>query len=1230
MDAANTLKTFSLISALAAAALLPGAAQAQTLQVNGSGTPAQVSWCGSQALSISVASSDGTTAIPFNVGTVPYFVTLSATSGTTPATIGLQYTQQATAQSFNVNFTSAKGNVSLPIAFQPSCSSGGGNGNQNGPVTTTPTSLSFSTAQGNPSYQTLTINNGTGGAISYALSADANASAWLTIPNGAAVGTIANGGSLGVLIQASASGLAQNLYNGNLILTYGSNTQVSIPVSFTVGSGFGNGNGGLSLSTTNVAWSYSSGAALPTSTVTVTSSASVFSASVISSQGNFLALGAGGNPCGQGAVYTVPVSGGLTLCTNSNLQSLAAGTYTGTVQVTDANSATNTITVTLTVGGSGTNNGGLTASSTSVNLSATPGSTTAVQQSVNITSNTSGTLNVTYSGTGISATLASNNVLANQADALTIYGNPSGLSAGTYNGSVTVAQSGIGSVTINVAFTVGTGTGTGTGTGNTAIVAPTSLTFNYELNTATTYLPQQVTLTAGGNYTATTTYNSGSGWISVSSSGNGPAYPQISINPSGLLAGTYTGYVTFATPNGSANVNVTLHVTSTPVLYGSPTSINTTVSAGSMPTASIFVNTSDGSSFNYLSASASSDQGWLTIQNTGPNYAVLLFNPGNLANGVYTGSVTIATDTINNPPLTVPVVMTVIGSTVTGGSLTFSSSSLTLSAQPNGGTASTNLTVTPPSGASYTATVGTSTCGTNWLSISPFGGTYNTAQTFTVSANPTGLASGTTCNGSLTFTSNGIAQNVGVTFVVSNTASGGSVTATPNSLSFNFQSGGSTPQAQVVQITSASGSSPVNFTVSTTTQNGVSWLSTNFSSSATPANLQVSVTPGTLQPGSYTGSVVITPTGGSPVTVPVTFTVQGLPTVTTSVTSLPLSYTSGGTAPTGTIAVTGSAASLAFTATAASSSCGSWLTVTPTSGNTGTGGTSVQVGINPSVLNSLTAGTCNGTVTIAGTSGAGGSTTVNVSLTVTAPLPTITALVNAASFASGPVAPGEIVTIGGSAMGPATPAYLTTDQAGANVLTTLGGVQVLFSGIPAPLIYVSPTQINAVVPYGVAGVLSPFVQIKYLGQTSNAFPLSSSTTAPGIFTQNAQGTGPGAILNSNGSVNTPNNPAAKGSTVVIYMTGEGQTSPNGVTGKVTCPPNTACTVSQIPVPLLPVAITIGGQPASYNFAGEAPGFISGFLQVNVQIPANAPSGNLPVVVSIGPNSSQQNVTVSVQ
>ena len=213
-------------------------------------------------------------------------------------------------------------------------------------------------------------------------------------------------------------------------------------------------------------------------------------------------------------------------------------------------------------------------------------------------------------------------------------------------------------------------------------------------------------------------------------------------------------------------------------------------------------------------------------------------------------------------------------------------------------------------------------------------------------------------------------------------------------------------------------------------------------------------------------------------------------------------------------------------------------------------------------------------------------------------------------------------------IGPTAPVGLGLDSNG-SVLSSIGGVRVTFlpSNSAAPLIYASSGQINAVVPYEIAGSLNPSLVVKFVGQTSNVYPLTLTTTVPALFTLNGSGTGPAAAVNENGSINSLTNPAVKGSTVVFYLTGEGQTTPPGVTGKVTtvssAPPLT-------PQPLLPVAVLINGQPAPVTWFGEAPGVVSGVMQLNVQIPVGTPSGTVPIEVSIGGSNSPSGVTISVQ
>ena len=231
-------------------------------------------------------------------------------------------------------------------------------------------------------------------------------------------------------------------------------------------------------------------------------------------------------------------------------------------------------------------------------------------------------------------------------------------------------------------------------------------------------------------------------------------------------------------------------------------------------------------------------------------------------------------------------------------------------------------------------------------------------------------------------------------------------------------------------------------------------------------------------------------------------------------------------------------------------------------------------------------------------------------------------VVNAASFQGGPVAAGEIVTIFGSGIGPPALAGLRLTPGGL-VDNSLAETRVLFDDVAAPLIYVSAAQTSAVVPYAVAGKASTQVQIEYRGIKSAAVSLPVAASAPGIFTVESTGRGQGAILNQDGSVNGAANRAAKGSVVVLFCTGEGQTDPPGVDGKLAG--------DVLPKPRLPVSVRIGGLPAEVLYAGAAPGLVGGVLQVNVKLPEGMASGTaVPVLLTIGDATSPAGVTLAVQ
>jgi uncharacterized protein (TIGR03437 family) len=295
----------------------------------------------------------------------------------------------------------------------------------------------------------------------------------------------------------------------------------------------------------------------------------------------------------------------------------------------------------------------------------------------------------------------------------------------------------------------------------------------------------------------------------------------------------------------------------------------------------------------------------------------------------------------------------------------------------------------------------------------------------------------------------------------------------------------------------------------------------------------------------------------------------------------------------------------------------SWLTVSPASGATPA---TLTVSVNPA---GLTPRTYTGQIVVQGASGNASRQTLDVTLVVSAPLPTITRITNAASYRDGAVAPGELVVLFGTFMGPNDLVTLQLDGSG-RVSKNLSDVRVLFSGIEAPVVYTSANQVSAIVPYSMAGRATTSAQVDYRGVRSNSVTLDVTTTAPGIFTVNSSGTGAGVVLNQDFSLNSTGNAAARGSVIIVYATGEGQTIPLGVDGRVNSDPN------NLPAPVLPITATIDGQPARVLYAGAAPGLVSGVMQLNIEVPVTSGAGTVPLAISCGGASSQPSVTVAVR
>ena len=217
---------------------------------------------------------------------------------------------------------------------------------------------------------------------------------------------------------------------------------------------------------------------------------------------------------------------------------------------------------------------------------------------------------------------------------------------------------------------------------------------------------------------------------------------------------------------------------------------------------------------------------------------------------------------------------------------------------------------------------------------------------------------------------------------------------------------------------------------------------------------------------------------------------------------------------------------------------------------------------------------------------------------VITPAPTVT-VVNALSQLAGSVAPGEVVTIFGTGLGP-DPGVSGTVDASGTLPGVLSGAEVQFNGADAPVFYAQSTQINAQVPYSVAGSASSTVAVLYQGKVVGGATVGVAPSAPGLLAK---------AINQDGTVNGAALPATRGTWMTFYATGEGLRDGG----------NAAGVPAQAPYahPLLPISLTIAGVNADILYAGSAPGLI-GVMQINVRVPAGfvAP-GQAAAILTVG-------------
>jgi trimeric autotransporter adhesin len=737
--------------------------------------------------------------------------------------------------------------------------------------------------------------------------------------------------------------------------------------------------------------------------------------------------------------------------------------------------------------------------------------------------------------------------------------------------------------------------------GNSITASPSALTFSYQIGSAA--LPAAQTMQvqsspAGLNFTvavAGAPFNAA--WLLVSAStGKAPASLKVEVNPTGLAAGSYAGVITMTAMVGSQAVLQTVAATllvstAAPTVTATPMALNFTYVTGSpIPAPSLtsaFVLSSSGSA---LSAQLSiTGAPWLKVTPTGNVSLIGLLNtiavtvdPTGLAPKAYSGTITLSSPAAVDKTVKIAVTLTVNAAApmVTG-------------TWPVGVIQGAAQTITTVEGSAYYANSTVAVSGfTPDATVSVTDGTTTVTETFRIpvyQGTATGLrvaAASPMPSGVTGSIYSQVLAATGGTGPYAYSLAGG---ALPAGVAFAGVGIGGTPTAAgsysfVVQVTDSS--SPMRtayaFNKITVAPAGSLALSDTIAAAGLPL--------GTM--GAVYGPVTLTATGGA-----------GGPYLWSAV-NLPAGMTL-------------SAAGV--------------LTGTPATD----GALGAVVGVvvsDTAILATLPAGDLlvAGVLRVAVTTPApGGGASNEGQFHVYGPGPQVLAVTNSASMVQGSVAPGELISIFGLGLGPAALTIFDPSMPPIPVALPSAGpaTSVTINGTAAPLLYTSATQIGAIVPHSVAGA-SAQVIVTYNGIASQPFTVAVTPVQPGVYSLAASGQGAGAILNYNAAtgdytINSLANAAARGSIVVIYMTGAGTT--NSAVDNLLIPASPAVT------PVLLPSVTIGGLAATVVAAQAPPGSVPGLVQINVTVPNGLiPSPALAVVVTVGGVPSQTGLTMAVK
>lgn len=735
-------------------------------------------------------------------------------------------------------------------------------------------------------------------------------------------------------------------------------------------------------------------------------------------------------------------------------------------------------------------------------------------------------------------------------------------------------------------------------------------------------------------------------WLNVTSGASTPGSLVVSLaTPALALASSATPYqtsivVTCVAPSPCAGDTQTISVSLTVTAQSPQLSVGTglislATASGTATVSGAFgiQNTGGGS---LVIGSVTAADGWATVAGVPTSLTggasqqiVVTANPAGLAAGYYLTTITVVSSAGSaNVPVGLLVAQTA--------SMDLSPAGVQFQAQqgsaPGSAGGSFLVTGSGSSTVNWTASV---LPGASWLSVTTPSGTASSATPGTVNfaIDPVAAAAlgAKTWFGTIQVASAGLANSPENFEVVLNvTAAGSGATLMPNPAGLIFiSSGGGTLPPQAVQVLAGSATA-VPWQASAATADGGAWLqvspATGNASSASPGQSTVSVNPQSLAPGVYTGGVSYS---GSPAAVP---TVN----ITLIVAPAPPSPSDR-------------------RALAQPASCAATSLVPTQTGlvNNFAQDTGLPVPLSVYVVNDCGVPVSNAQVsvefsdgdaplTLAPTGSAGvyaGTWTPRIAASQVI----VTGRVSAAGFATastqvtGQVLPSNIPTLNpggtlnvfnpvvGAALSPGMIVQiygtnLSTQSVGASAIPlsdSLGGTSVTIGGLPAPLYYVSPGQINAQVPSELAAGGEYQIVVSSGGAQTTPASIGTTSVAPGVA---AYTTGQAIAQHTDYSLVTASSPAKPGETIVFYLVGMGLTDTPVASGA-------ASPANPLAHPLIAPTVMLNGVTApasSVVFAGLTPGVV-GLYQIDFQVPASAPNGNLPLVIS--QSGSQSNTTI---